>query len=116
MSKRRFEQVEDVFRLLEKQFAPEKAGATDVTVQLHLTGEGGGDWFVRIRGGALQVVQGVAEAPDLRVTVSVADYLALMNGEMDPIRAYMRGKVKAEGDLRLVYRLQYLFHLPEDMP
>lgn len=112
---RRFQSVEEVLALLPQHFLPEEAGETDVTVQLHLTGAGGGDWFVRIRDGRLTVSQGVAEGtPDLRVTCTVADYLALVNGEMDPLAAYMRGRVRVEGDVRLVYRLQFLFRLPED--
>lgn len=112
----RFTSIEDAFRLLEKQFNPQAAQAqgTDVIVQLHLTGEGGGDWFIRIRDGQLKVVPGVAaETPDLTVTVNTADYLALLNGEMDPLKAYLRGKVKVQGEVKLVYRLQYLFRLPE---
>lgn len=111
---KRFLSVEDAFRFLEEHFLPEKATETDVTVQLHLTGEGGGDWFIRIQGGQLKVVPGVAEGtPDLTVTVNTADYLALLNGEMDPLAAYLRGRVQVQGEVKLVYRLQYLFRLPE---
>ncbi len=116
MPQRRFARIEDVFRALEEHFLPEKAEETDVTVQLHITGEGGGDWYIRIQRGSLQVHPGVAEDhPDLSITTSAEDYLALVNGEMDPIGAYMRGRVKAQGNLRLVYRLQFLFRLPEDL-
>ncbi len=112
---KRFQSIEDAFRLLEQQFDPQAAQETQVTVQLHLTGEGGGDWFIHIHEGQLEVVPGVAEGtPDLTVTVDTADYLALLNGEMDPLAAYLRGKVKVQGDVKLVYRLQYLFRLPED--
>ncbi len=112
---RRVTSVQEVFDLLPRYFLPEEAGETDVTVQFHITGEGGGDWFVRVRAGQLLVAQGIAEGkPDLKIFCSVEDYLALVNGEMDPLAAYMRGRVRAEGNLRLVYRLQFLFRLPED--
>src|SRR5579884_3104066 len=49
------------------------AGAPDATLAYRLTGEGGGEWTVRIAGGSMTVVRGAADA-QLAFTLSVDDW------------------------------------------
>src|SRR5579875_2637764 len=49
------------------------AGAPDATLAYRLTGEGGGEWTVRIVGGAMTVERGAADA-QLAFTLSVDDW------------------------------------------
>lgn len=42
---------------------PDAAKAPPITLQYHLTGDGGGDWIVRIGDGRMAVEKGTAEAP-----------------------------------------------------
>jgi putative sterol carrier protein len=90
-------------------FLPEQAGNIYATIQFHVTGQGGGDWYVDIANGALQVHTGQAPAPKLTVTASAADYLAIVNGDTKPMTAFMQGKVRVQGDMPLIMRLQSLF-------
>jgi SCP-2 sterol transfer family len=54
----------------------------DATVEVDLTGDGGGTWTVAITGGALTVTAAPASgAPDLRIRLSVADFRAALWGE-----------------------------------
>ncbi len=73
------------------------------TVQLHLTGAGGGDWYIVARRGQATRHQGGAENPDATVTVSAEDWAAIQRGEMNPFTAWTSGRLKITGD-DLFYR------------
>jgi hypothetical protein len=62
-------------QLLPLGFAAQaEAGAPDATLAYRLTGAGGGEWTVRIAGGAMSVTPGAAAAAQLAFTLSVDDW------------------------------------------
>ena len=110
---KRFRNVEEVLRVVEAHFVPEQAKGVDLTGQLHLTGEGGGDWVLRIQNERLQVEPGTTDAPDaMRLSASVENFMAVANGEMDATRAYFTGKIHFKGSLRQAYHILDLFRMP----
>ncbi len=108
----RFQTVEQVLAAVQARFRPEKAGDADVVGHLRVTGEGGGDWTLRIADGRLTIAPGEPHEPDaMRLEASREVFLALANGELDATKAYFSGKVHFKGNLRQVYRLMDLFRL-----
>lgn len=76
-----------------------------VRVGFDLEGEGGGAWTVERRGPAVEVAAGLGEPLDCRMTSSVADFVALVEGGLDPRRAFLTGRIQVEGDVSLVLGL-----------
>lgn len=76
-----------------------------VNVTFDLTGEGGGLWTVSRRGTDMRVNRGSAERTDCRLTCSVADFRALLVGELHPMKGFVEGRLTVEGDVGLVLRL-----------
>ncbi len=114
---RRFNSLDQVFQAVQEHFEPEKAGDVQAVVAVHVEGEGGGSWYLRFQNGRLEVLKEPPPEPvDVEIHTSVDDYWALLYGEMDPVSAFMRGRLRVKGDLRLLYRLQYLFRLPDATP
>jgi putative sterol carrier protein len=62
-----------------------------------------------IEGGEMRTVAGRAERPDLTVTMSDEDLLALFQGRINPAMAFMTGRIRVGGDLDLAQRLLALF-------
>ena len=61
-----------------------------------------GDWHV-----ALQLGPGeIPEKPTTEVTVSLADANAMATGELNPIEAFMAGRIRLTGDMALLLQLQ----------
>jgi putative sterol carrier protein len=62
------------------------------------------------------VLDGVAEQvtndpnvpADTTITIGWADWLALASGELDPVSAYMQGKLRVDGDMGLAMQMQGL--------
>ncbi|MGA9192960.1 MAG: SCP2 sterol-binding domain-containing protein [Anaerolineales bacterium] len=104
--------IEELMGRMPKAFQPEKAEGVEAVVQYHLTGDQGGDWVVRIGGGACQVEEGNAEAPNLTLTAEASDYLAIITGKLNAMGAFAEGKLKLKGDLPLAMKLMNFFKLP----
>ena len=105
----RAETVQQVFDAMPAHFLPDQAPGMNAIVQFDLSGDGGGQWYVTIANGALNVSTGQTPNPNLRLSTSAQNYLAIINGELKPMAAFMQGKVKVKGDMGLVMKLQNLF-------
>lgn len=75
------------------------------TIQLHLTGPGGGDWTVVSKGGAISRHAGAAADPDATVTIRAEDWAAIQRGETSPFNAWTGGQLKVAGDAALFQQL-----------
>ena len=107
-----FERTDETIRSLEQKFVPERAkGAKPATIGISLGGDGGGDWHLTIADDTAKVCAGVAEKPEATIKASAPDFLAMLSGELDGTRAFMTGKVRASGDMRLLMQFADWFAL-----
>ncbi len=104
--------TQEFFEHLPSYFVPESAIGVRAKVQFELSGEGGGEWGVTIADGMVQVRPGRIESPALTVRVSAADWLAIVNRKMNPMAAFMQGRLKVVGPQSLALKLQSLFRAP----
>jgi putative sterol carrier protein len=102
---------QEVFDAMPAHFKPEEAGDMNATVQFDLSGEGGGQWHARLADGKLTVEPGTAAQPNITIITSADNFLALVNGELKPMPAFMTGKVKVKGNVSLLMKMQSLFSL-----
>ncbi|MGH2536288.1 MAG: SCP2 sterol-binding domain-containing protein [Candidatus Promineifilaceae bacterium] len=81
----------------------------NATLQLDLSGAGGGQWVVRLADGKVTTEEGTAAAPDATLHMAAEDYEAMLGGRLNPMTAFVQQKIKVEGDLSTVMKLQSLF-------
>ncbi|MEN3307320.1 MAG: hypothetical protein V7603_3522 [Micromonosporaceae bacterium] len=105
--------VEEIIRGLPDRFRPEVAGRTKATVQLELTGEGGGVWWVRIADGACTTGTGPVDRPDVVLRATARDYVRIRRGELDPIKATMAGTMTVSGRYGIAGKFATMFD-PEE--
>jgi putative sterol carrier protein len=102
--------IPETFQLMKDSFNPAAAVGLNKTYQWNITGENGGVYTVKIANQVCELIEGPAtEKPDLTVTVSVESWLALTEERLDPMKAFLTGKVKAKGDMTLAMRIPNLF-------
>ena len=101
--------IQEVFDAMPAHFLPDQAGDLRATIQFDLSGEGGGLWHVIIADRQVDVHTGQTAAPSLTLTTSAQHYLAIVNGELKPMAAFMQGKVRVKGDMQLLLKMQNLF-------
>lgn len=78
----------------------------DSAVAFVLDGEGGGVWTIRRTGPDVQIVTGDDQDVDCRLSCSVDDFRALLDGDLDGLRGFREGRLRIEGDIGLVLDLQ----------
>ena len=95
----------ELMKSLPKLVNAEEAKGLNGRVQFSLTGAGGGDWGVVLDDGKISVSEGAVVQPQLTVKISTENAEKLMSGSLDPMMAFMTGKIKLAGDMSLGMKL-----------
>lgn len=85
---------------------PGKTAGIHAVYQFHLSGDGGGSFYAAIQDGAADVTEGDHPSPQVTVTISAADFHSLVTGQLNPVSAFMSGRLKVSGDMGLAMKLQ----------
>lgn len=99
----------DVFAQVDAAFDPKKAGKLRAVFQFCLSGADGGDWHITVADQKCSVASGRAGKPSVTVKMDGADFVKMVNGELQPVNAFVQGRIKLEGDMDLALKVQELF-------
>jgi putative sterol carrier protein len=101
--------IAELFEQMPSVFNPAAAAGMNKTFQWNITGDEAGVWAFKINNGQGEVIPGGVEKPDVTFTISDKDWLAITEGKLDGMNAFMTGKLKVSGDMMLAMKLQNLF-------
>ncbi|MDT8896816.1 SCP2 sterol-binding domain-containing protein [Thermanaerothrix sp. 4228-RoL] len=101
--------IRDIMLNLPRAFSPENAQDVRAVVQLHVTGDEPGDWVIRIQEGQCEVNEGQVAGADLVFTAEARDLLEMLHGRLNPLSAYMMGRLDFRGNSTLAMKLPSLF-------
>jgi putative sterol carrier protein len=104
--------VKPLFDAMPAALNREAAKDADAVYQFNLSGEGGGQFAVTIKHGACSVAEGTAPTPTVTIEASAMDYLQIATGAYPFGLAFINGRLKVQGDLRLVMRMGAYFAPP----
>ena len=77
------------------------------TIQQIITGDGGEThYWISVADGSIDMGVGDAENPDATITQSYDTAVALAKSELNPVTAFMTGKIKIGGNMGLLLGLQ----------
>ncbi|MGB9618106.1 MAG: SCP2 sterol-binding domain-containing protein [Desulfomonilaceae bacterium] len=103
--------VSEVFEKMPTVFNPAAAGGLDAVFQFNISGPEAGDYYVVVKDNTCQVEKGVHPSPSVTLSLAGEDWLAICNGKLDGMTAFMSGKLKATGNIMLAQRIKSLFPL-----
>ncbi len=70
-----------------------------LAVQVNITGENGGTFYVEVKDGRINVEPYEYNDRNCAVTIDMENFLKLMEGKLDPVKAFTFRKLKVDGDL-----------------
>lgn len=99
---------QEVFDKIPSRVNADAISGMNAKILFDLSGEGGGTWVVSIAESQVTTEKGSTPNPNVTASMTAADYVAMINGELNPMNAFMQGKIKIKGDMALVMKLQSL--------
>ena len=103
--------VQDVFDKMPGAFNADAAKGVDVVFQYSISGSDGGDWTVTVKNGTCEVAPGKAEKPTCTLKIADSDFVDMISGKLDPMKAFTSGKLKIDGDVMKSQLIGKLFKL-----
>jgi acyl dehydratase/putative sterol carrier protein len=100
--------VKAIFEKMPSIFNADAAKGVDATFQFNISGEGGGDWYAEVKGGACKVEAGLHPNPTTTIKMDAPDFVDMINGKLPAMQAFTSGKLKIGGDImksQLITRL-----------
>ena len=91
-------EVRERFATLVSRFKPEAAKGVDARFHFIISGPKGGEWYVEIKDGKCTLKEGSGPNPTVTLKASDEDYKKIANGDMNKTIAFLRGKLKLDGD------------------
>lgn len=101
--------VAESFEQMPSEFNPSAATGMNKTLQWNITGDESGVWAAQVANSECTIIPGGVEKPDITLTVNDKDWLAIAEGKLDAMNAYMTGKLKVAGDMMLAMKIPNLF-------
>lgn len=105
-----FSSVEESLQKMVSLFQPEAVKGWNFVIQYTIKGEGGGNWHVEILDGKCALHAKKHKNPNLKISFKVDDWLLIANGKITGEKAYLSGKLKAEGDTEILVQLGEIFN------
>ncbi|MBS1786035.1 MAG: SCP2 sterol-binding domain-containing protein [Acidobacteria bacterium] len=104
--------VDEIFQRMSATFLPEKAVGVNAVVAYHITGDGGGDYSSIIKEGAYSLEKVLRADAQATLTMAAPDWIGLNEGTLDPMTAFVSGKLKIAGDQGLAQKFPRYFKRP----
>ena len=102
--------LDQVFEGMQQAFQPDKAAGQSAVVQWTVDApDGTRSRTVHIVDGTCKIEPGAADNPRLTLTLTLADFLRFVSGQLDGMQAFMSGKLKLGGDIMLAQTMQAWF-------
>ena len=108
--------LDGIFWQIPKQVDVSEAQGLKTSIRWRISGraDGGVDIYqLEFEDGRCHVIRGNG-GPDPRLTITLdgVEFLRLVTGNLDPVKAYFKGRIKMSGDVMVAARLASLFKIP----
>ncbi|GLY00469.1 MULTISPECIES: SCP2 sterol-binding domain-containing protein [Actinoplanes] len=106
--------LDGIFRRMPEVFRPDRAGDLRAVVHWHVTdGAGGADVYeVVIEDGRCTTAPGTSREPRLTLRLDAVNFVRMVTGAAAAWTLFLRGRLKARGDLGLTRTFPTLFDTP----
>lgn len=104
------QEVAEIFQKMVQRMEPQKIEGMNAVIQFDLSGDNGGQYWLKLAEGAATTGTGLVDGAKMTLKASADDFYTMMNGGLNPMQAFMTGKVKIQGDTSLALKLMPLIN------
>jgi putative sterol carrier protein len=106
------EQIVEIFSGMMNRMGEDlsKVAGINAAIQFDLSGDGGGQQWLRIADDGVTTGEGTVENPRMTLRASADDFVGMIAGTVNPMQAFMMGKIKIQGDTGLALKLMPLIN------
>jgi putative sterol carrier protein len=111
--------LDEVIRRFPEYVDSTKASGVNSVIGWKINGreDGEADRFrVAIRDGSVQAGRDLEGDPDVTIVIGGVEFLKLVTGNLNPVTAFMTGKLKLHGNIALAASLPGIFRIPSARP
>ncbi len=105
----RIASAQEYFETLAQRFVPSAAKGIDAVYQWELGGASARIFHAVVQDGQLEVHDGAHPSPSVSLIMDADDYVSVVNGDMDGMKAFTSGKGKVKGSVRAAMKMRNLF-------
>jgi putative sterol carrier protein len=105
--------IDELFELMPGRFNSAAASGLNKTIQWNIVDDETSIWAFRIVDGVGHLIPGGVETPDVTFVTSAKDWIAIAEGKLDSMKAFMSGKLKVSGDMMLAMKMPQFFPVGE---
>jgi len=102
------QEIAQIFEDIANNLDPAVTDDLNATIQFDLDGDNGGLYWVKVGEGEVLSGTGPAENPEMTLLALADDWAALVDGKLNPMQAFMSGRLKIQGNMNLALKLQTL--------
>ena len=100
---------QQVFDGMRQNFQANKAKGVHARYQWELSGPNGGEWWIAVNDGTYKMGKGKIDNPSVTFITSDADWVAMSNGKLKGMWAFMTGRLKVRGSQAVARKLNEIF-------
>ncbi|MGD9364433.1 MAG: SCP2 sterol-binding domain-containing protein [Desulfobacteraceae bacterium] len=101
--------VEELLKGMVDRFDSEIASGISKEIQYRISGDAGGNYYIRIKNDEANLFEGESEEWNLRINVDADTWIKIASGEMEGPQAVGQGKLIPEGDMELLMQIKNIF-------
>lgn len=106
----RYANLDEVIASYSERFQPNKAADVEAIVHMDLSGDNSRSIVLIVNKGELSISEdAVPDDPTLTLKADADNWLAVENGELNPMMAMMQGKLKLKGNPAFAMKFMSLF-------
>jgi putative sterol carrier protein len=100
---------QQVFDGMRQNFQANKAKGVHARYQWELSGPNGGEWWIDVNDGICKMGKGKIDNPSVTFITSDSDWVAMSNGKLKGMWAFMTGRLKVRGSQAVARKLNEIF-------
>ncbi len=101
--------VDEMLKEMPSKLNKDKADGLNVVIGWNLTGDEPGEYTLTIADQTATIDPGISDDAAATLTMDSDDFKALQTGELNGMMAFMSGKIKLDGDMTSVMKIQGVF-------